>query len=83
MTYAGFMEAIFCSLLDLTNSPPMKRPRGWDHFLPLGAVIGISMFLSLNVRENEVLGEDEKGREYIIRLDDALRVNEGILLCLK
>lgn len=63
ITYAGFIEAIFCSLLDLINFPPMKRPRGWDHFLPLGAVSSTSMFLSLNVRENKLLGEEEKERE--------------------
>lgn len=34
---------IFCSLLDLTNSPLMSRPNGWDHFFPLGAVSSTSM----------------------------------------
>lgn len=42
-SYEGFMEVIFCSLLDLTNSPLIRRPKGWDHFFPLGAVSSTSM----------------------------------------
>lgn len=42
-SYEGFMEVIFCSLLDLTNSPLMSRPKGWDHFFPLGAVSSTSI----------------------------------------
>lgn len=42
-SYEGFIEVIFCSLLDLTNSPLMRRPNGWDHFFPLGAESSTSM----------------------------------------
>lgn len=37
------MVASFCSLLDLTNSLFMKRPTGWDHFFPFGAVSSTSI----------------------------------------
>lgn len=60
LTYAGLIVVIFWSLPDLINSLLMKRPRGWDHFLPLGAVSSASIFLSGNVCEKDLVGDDEK-----------------------
>ena len=39
-TYAGSIDVIVEPLEDLTNSLLMKRPVGWDHVLPFGAVRG-------------------------------------------
>lgn len=52
-SYAGLMVVSFCSLLDLTNSLLMKRPMGWDHFLPFGAVSWTSMFAFVRGRVSE------------------------------
>lgn len=41
------------------NSLLMKRPRGWDHFFPLGAESSISMFLQLMGCEKYDVVEEE------------------------
>lgn len=38
IVYVGLMEAIFLPSLLFTNSLLIKRPVGWEYFVPLGAV---------------------------------------------
>jgi len=43
MAYVGLIDVSFWPLLLATNSLLMKRPTGWFHFFPFGAVSGTSI----------------------------------------
>jgi hypothetical protein len=82
--YLGLMVEMVSPDLDATNSLLMKRPRGWEYFLPLGAVNSTKRSDILNLlwlkplaNENGIACEAFKyGRDLEIR---ELESEEGAL----